>query len=187
MKTLLFCLFFLSGCLYAYPKHSHQLSHCINALYQLEDTRLLLESVEAQGTITIKAAQMGHYATNAAWYPDERTICVNFSHKRSYGSLIRSLVFELHNALNQKEFDHYDALASQKRISKEKYIESVEYLEYTNALKTAEIMQKGINQGIFPGDSGWCISSSFAEHYQIQKEAGHSKCIGDLYDVLAKK
>src|ERR1700722_6964443 len=157
MKKFLICLFFLGGTLCAYPHHSTELNSPLRTLYKLEETRQLLNQVENAGGVTIKAAKLGVSASNAIWLPDERTICINLSKKRSQASLICSLVFELQNALNQKQFDHLDLLAMQGRITKTKYIEAVEHLEYTNALKTVEILKRGVDQHVFPSDTHWPI------------------------------
>jgi hypothetical protein len=185
MKFLFICLMLIGSSLFAYPQHSADLAGPIKLLYQLEETKQLLDRVEACGMITIKSAHLGSNFSNAAWFPDERTICVNFSNKRSPGSVMRSLVFELHNALNQNYFDHLDQLAMQGRISKEKYIESVEQMEYTHAQKSRDILEKGVKKGLFPYDApDRYVAPSFAEHYRVQREAGHSKLIGNLYDSL---
>jgi hypothetical protein len=186
MKTLfLSCLLFLSGALFAYPSHSPELASPVKKLYQLEETRQLINQVEATGPLTIKAAPLGRGATTAAWYPDQRLICINVSEKRSEASLLRSLVFELHNALNQKQFDYYDQLAMQHKISKSQYVESVERLEYQSALQTDKLLKIGAKKGVFPKGSHWPVAPTFAEQFQIQQEAGHSQFIGELYESLA--
>jgi hypothetical protein len=184
MKFFIISFFLLSGSLFAYPSHSPQLASPIKTLYQFEETKQLIGRVEAEGVITIQAASLGIHASNAAWFPDERTIRINFSKKRSQGSLICSLVFEIHNALSQCQFDHFDRLATQGKISKEKYIEAVEYLEYTNALKTAQVLKNGVNKGIFPSDAYYSVAPTFTEHFMIQKQAGHSQFIGDIWQSL---
>jgi hypothetical protein len=186
MNFFIITLFILSGSLFAYPSHSPQLASPIRVLYQFEETRQLIGQAEAEGALYIQVANLGLHASNAAWFPDERMIRINFSKKRSQGSLICSLVFEIHNALSQKQFDYFDRLAMQGKISKEKYIETIEYLEYTNALKTAKVLKNGINKGIFPPDAYYSVAPSFTEHFMIQKQAGHSQFIGDLWQSLNK-
>lgn len=186
MKCFLIALLFLGGTLWADPHYSPQLAPSVKMLYELEQTRHLLDQVEIQGGIAIKAVNLGHNASNAAWMPDERTILINFSRKRSQGSLLCSLIFELHNAVTQKQFDYFDRLAVQGQISKRKYIEEVERLEYTNALKTVQVLKLGVGSQVFPKDTFWPIPSTFEEHYQIQIESGHSQLIGNLYDDLAR-
>jgi hypothetical protein len=185
MKKLLICLCFLTGTLWAYPNHSPELAAPLRTLYQLEETQRLLNQVEKEGSIKIKAVKLGSQAQNACWFPDERTICVNISKRRSFASLICSLVFELHNALNQKKFDQFDLLAMQGKITKAKYIESVEHQEYLNALQTMQILKKGVERQIFPPDiSSWAVAPTFQEHYRVQRESGHSQSIGMIFDSL---
>jgi hypothetical protein len=184
MNKLFITLCLMSSALFAYPNHSPELASPLKVLYKLEEAKSLLEAVEAEGSFTMKTARLGMHASNAAWYPDMRTICVNVSNKRSQGSMIRSLIFELHNALNQKKFDQMDRLATQGKISKQNYILEIEQLEYENALQTVKVLNAGIKKGIFPKDAFWPIASSFQEHMQIQLEAGHAQNVGALYDQL---
>jgi hypothetical protein len=187
MKMIL--LFWIMLCsmlpLGAYPTHPPQLTKPIKRLYQLEETKQLLANVEKEGPITIRSSFFGFEASNAAWMASQRTIFLNFSKPRSEGTLIASIVFELHNALLHKQFDYFDSLAMTGQISREHYIEAIERIEYTNAQKAAHILHKGICRGVFPADASWNLAPTFAEHYQIQIQAGHSGMIGTVYDSLA--
>lgn len=188
MKKL--ALFFLLMCssfpLAAYPNHPRELSRPVQTLYRLGETKQLLMMAEKEGAINIRTALFGFEASNAAWMASERTIYLNFSKPRSQGSLIASIVFELHNALSSNEFAYYDRLAMNRQISRQKYIEAVERLEYANAHKTAYILYKGIRKGVFPDDAFWCIAPTFEEHYTVQIEAGHSGLIGCIYDDIIR-
>ena len=188
MKKIFVCLLLLAGTLplAAYPTHSRQLTQPVQALYRLEETKQLLAMAEKEGPIKIYTASFGFEASNAAWMAYERTVYLNFSKPRSQGSLISSIVFELHNALCSRQFAHYDHLASKGQISRNQYIEAIERIEYMNAHKTAEILYKGVRRGIFPSDAFWCIAPTFEEHYQVQIEAGHSALIGYIYDDIIR-
>ena len=170
----------------AYPTHPRELSRPVQTLYRLEETKQLLSLAEKDGAIHLRTASFGFEASNAAWMASERTIYLNFSKPRSPGSLIASIVFELHNALSSREFTYYDHLAKNRQLSRQKYIEAVERLEYANAHKTAHILYKGVRKGIFPADAFWCIAPTFEEHYQVQIEAGHSGQIGCIYDDIMR-
>ncbi len=188
MKRLAACFLLLCGSLplAAYPTHPRELSRPVQTLYRLEETRQLLAMAEKEGAINIRTATFGFEASNAAWMASERTIYLNFSKPRSPGSLIASIVFELHNALSSREFAYYDRLAMKGQLTRQKYIEAVERLEYANAHKTAHILYKGVRKGIFPSDAFWCIAPTFEEHYQVQIEAGHSGLIGCIYDDIIR-
>lgn len=174
----------LSGTLFAQPNHPQQLSAPLNLLYRLEETNQLLRKVEAEGNITIKTSNFGKNPSNASWVPNERTIYLNFAKQRTLGSLVCSITFELHNALSETQFDYYDQLAQEGRISKEDYIAGIEYIEYVNACNASWMLEKGIRRGIFPSDASWPIAPTFQQHFHIQKMAGHSALIGYMYDDL---
>ena len=184
--VLVFLLLCGSFSLEAYPTHPRELTRPVQTLYRLEKTKQLLTMAEKEGAINICTASFGFEASNAAWMASERTIYLNFSKPRSQGSLIASIVFELHNALSSREFAYYDRLAMNRQISRQKYIEAVERLEYANAHKTAYILYKGVRKGIFPADAFWCIAPTFEEHYTVQIEAGHSGLIGCIYDDIIR-
>lgn len=185
MKNIfILVLLSLGTSLFAYPSHPPQITEPLRRLYQLEETRKLLTQVESQGHITLKASHFGVNSSNAAWVCSERTIYLNFANERTLGNLICSIVFELHNALSDSQFDYYDQLAQERKISREEYIIAIESIEYVNACCTAQILEKGIRHGIFPCDSHWPIAPCFQQHFHIQKMAGHAALIGDMYDDL---
>jgi len=185
MKKFFLGLLLLGSTLCANPHHSPELSAPLKALYRMQETKQLIEAVEAQGTLTLKAAYLGPEATQAAWYPNERAIYINYSNQGTEGSVIRFLVFELNNALIEKQFGYMDYLATQGKISKEEYVRTVEQLEFQNAQRALALLKKGVEKGVFPADAAdWPVPSSFAEHYKMQLEAGHSQAIANLYDQL---
>ena len=187
MRKFLMTALLLSGPLMAHPYHSDELSTPLYYLHHLEESKQLIEQVEQEGAIAIKVAKLGANASNALWMPSERTIYLNVSHRRSYGNMMRSILFELHNALSERQFDYYDQMARERQISKEKYIEAIEYIEYSNVLKTVQVLNKGIRRGVFPPDAHWEIARSFDEHYQFQLEFGHTALIGHTYDSIMRE
>jgi hypothetical protein len=186
MKKQLFFLLLICASipLGAYPTHTPQLKAPIQNLYRLQETKQLLDEVEKQGPITIRNAAMGAQASNAAWVPSERAIYINFSKQRTPGSLITSIVFELHNALSVKQFDYYDHLARTRKISKAQYIEAIERIEYVNARSASHILAQGVRKGVFPQDAFWYIPNNFEQHFKIQLQSGHSAHIGQMYDSI---
>jgi hypothetical protein len=172
----------LSGPLMAYPSHPPQVTSPVQMLYRLKESQQLLNQVEAAGPITIEWATLG--TVNAMWVPEQRIIYLDMSKRRTPGNVTISILFELHNALNQSKFDYYDQMVRQGTISRKDYITAVEQIEYNNALQTMRILEKGVQRGIFPPDAHWPIAPTFQEHYRVQIESGHSQLIGYVYDNL---
>lgn len=128
--ALLFPYFFFSkgegGCLLC----------LIQRALSLPETQALFQQVQKEGKISIQEIPLGKLASNAQWDGYERAIYLNTSKTLTVGEKICSLVFELHNALNNNIFFYYNSLASQGLISKKEYVEMIEWIEYQNALKT---------------------------------------------------
>jgi len=183
MKKFLLLFIFLPSLVFAYPAVSPDLAEALKMLYNYPQAKSLLEKVEQEGPISIYSAPF-QSNSNAMWMPDERAIVVNSLRQRSRGQEVRLILFELHNAIASKEFDHLDQLASWNKITKNDYIWSVEYLEHQNALNTKILVENAIAAGIFPKDSRWHIPSSFQEHLHTQSQSGHSAAIGALYEEL---
>ncbi len=189
MKKLLLSLLLLTGCLplAAYPKHSPELTQLVQTLYRFEDTKQLLAQAEEEGPFTIRTAKMGQQAPEASWMVYPRLISINTSYYRSYGSMITSLVFELHNVLSTKQFDDYDQLALSGKINREQFIRGIEEIEYSNARKTSYLLWKGVQQGLFPRDAAMPIPHNFEDHFRLQLDSGHSSLIGSMYDDLMRE
>lgn len=185
-KFFLTALCFLGGSLFAFPQCSPELASPLNRVYQLPEGRALINQAESEGRLIIKAGKLGAQASNAAWFPDQRTIVVNFSNPRSEGSLICSLIFELNNALSQYRFDRADQLAREGKLNKQQYIREVEYIEFLSAQQTDQLLKKGVSSQLFPSDAYYSIAPNFEEHYRVQVEAGHSNFIAGVYDDLTR-
>ncbi len=186
MIALILSLGFLTQVGFAYPHHHPHFNAPLRKIYQLEEGKELMRRVEAQGPLTVTTAQHRPYIPSAAWCPDDRSICINVNKSRSPGDVITSIVFEMHNALSQADFDYYDQLAMQGGISKAKYVETIEYIEYLNVLKTKEVLKKGVSLGIFPEDAHFPVAPNFEEHFRFQQQVGHSDFIADLWESLNK-
>ncbi len=68
--------------------------------------------------------------------------------ERSEGSVLASLIFELHNALGFKPVDNFDEMAFYGKISKEEYVRSIEHLEYMNSINASKLAKIGIKRVI---------------------------------------
>lgn len=151
-------------------------------IQQLEEVNALIAKATKDGAISIERNRYYSNKFDGYWEGSSRTIYLS---KTNPSNQIVTLLFELHNAARDKDLEHIDTLAYQRKIKKKHYIEKIEYIEYENALATASLLKKGIKQGIFPSNSYWEISDNFSEHFAIQKSSGHSKWIGKVYDDLS--
>jgi hypothetical protein len=160
-----------------------QLQKCLNAILKIPEARTLIDSISKDGAIQIIAKnsklskQFGAY-----WDPDQRVICINLSTSHDEGMVIKSLLFELHNASVNSKIIHLNNLAHNKKINKNNYIESMEYLEYINSLNASKISEIGIKMGVLPPGSKLSTYSSFKEHFEAQKMSGHSSYFAENYD-----
>lgn len=170
----------------SYVDCAHELQKSLMAIQKLPEGRELIAAVQKEGVIRIRTS---HFTLaqqfGAFWDPDQRIIYVNPSPYHREGTIIGSLLFELHNALNNSKIDHLDSLAMQRKIDKESYIEAMEYMEYENSIKASRIAQRGIDLGIFPEGAGLPTYRDFEEHYHFQKIGGHSAWFARTYDELS--
>lgn len=182
---------------YADNKKSHleqvqcvpELQDCLSKIQQLPEARMLIAAIQKEGTIRI-IINADHYLTKkfgAFWDPVHRTITVNYSDNISEGSLIGSIVFEMHNALVNSKMLELDNLAVAGRIDRDTYVEEFERLEYKNSKDASKLVQRGIRRGIFPRSAHLPTYDSFEEHFYVQKEAGHSEFIGRNFDHLTPR
>ncbi|NGX60684.1 MAG: hypothetical protein K940chlam9_00151 [Chlamydiae bacterium] len=183
LKRFLSLFFLLTGSVYAYPTCSPEVSSAVQTLYKIPEARELIQKVEADGPVRVYVTPFPN-GSNAMWRADERAIILNGNKSRTYGEMLRSILFEFHNAAADKEFMKTDWMAKQGQISKNTYIEQIERIEHSNALSTCNIIEQAIAKRIFPMDARWSIPSDFHFHFQIQKESGHSQAIAVTYDCL---
>lgn len=179
---LLQCAFVFSANVQCEP----QLQKYVNAIQKLPEGRELIANVQKEGSIKIAATNYSlAQQFGAFWDPDLRIIYVNPNPNRPDGSIIGSILFELHNALGNSKINHLDDLAAKRKISREKYIESMEYLEYQNSIKASAIAEKGIKLGLFPQGAHLPTYKNFEEHFYYQKVGGHSAWFGRNYDEIS--
>jgi hypothetical protein len=157
----------------------------LQALYKLPEVRQLIAKIYEDGPISIDVRNTSlSNGFGAFWDQDNRIICVGITPNSTESDIISSILFELHNAAVSNEINHYDELATRRQISKDDYVESIEYLEYSNSLKASKIAAKGIEQGILPRGSRLHTYRNFDEHYYYQRTSGHSSWIANTYDQL---
>ena len=165
-----------------------RLQNCLSKVLKLSSARELIAEIQQQGPIQIRVVrhplsqQFGAY-----WDREGRVIGIQLSsQKLDEGKVIGSIIFELQNALANRDFDRLDALASSGRLGKEKYVEAMEHLEYQNSKKASALVQEGISQGLFPATAYLPTYSCFEEHFYYQKISGHSNAFRQAYDALGR-
>jgi hypothetical protein len=161
-----------------------ELQQSLAQIQKLPAARELIAKVQKEGPFRIQVNRSISGQFGAFWDPDQRVIHVTLSPDRVEGSLIGSILFELHNAIASSKLDYYDSLAAARKISKDKYVEAVERMEYQNSLSTAKLAEQGVAMGIFPKGARMPTYASFEEHFRIQKMGGHSQWIANNYDSL---
>ncbi|WP_068467994.1 hypothetical protein [Candidatus Protochlamydia phocaeensis] len=166
---------------------SPQLQSILNKILKVPEAKALIASIQKEGAIQIavKNTKLSNFF-GAYWDPDQRMICVAMSSKTTEGDLIGSILFELHNASVDSQFEYLAGLAIQRKIDKATYVRSMEYLEYQNSLNAAKIAEKGIQLGVLPSDSRLPTFTTFQEHFSVQQQSGHSDCFGRIYDNLCR-
>ncbi len=160
------------------------LYQAVAAVESLPEAAKLIDEVQKEGPISIEAQYFTDSDFEALWDSENRIIYINISRNETLGKEISSILFELHNAKTNKKLVGFFKQAQTGLIDKDSYVESVERLEYHNALSTSQLIEKGITRSLFPEDTRWDIFSSFEDHYKIQQIYGHSQWIADRFDSL---
>lgn len=161
------------------------LQQCLTLIQKLPAAREMLTTIQKEGAIRILSRQ-AHLAQQfgAFWDPDQRTIVISASNEASKGKVIRSIIFECHNALKTKQMNTLARQAMAGKISKADYVRGIEWLEYQNSLSASKLVNEGIEKGLFPESAYLPVYDSFEEHYAVQQQYGHSQWIGNTYDHL---
>lgn len=164
---------------------SPELQHDLALIQKLPEAKSLIASIQQEGPIKI-IAKNTHLSNTfgAYWDPDQREICIAIGPGITTGSIIGSILFELHNAYVNSKIDYFDQLAMRGEIDQAHYVQEMEYLEYLNSLNAASLAQKGIDKGIFPQDAYLHTYRNFQEHFNAQKMSGHSSCFEHNYQLL---
>lgn len=160
-----------------------QLQQSLQSILKIPEAKALVEEIAKEGPIRIMA---GNHAISqqfgAFWDPDRRIICIHSPSNISQHEVIKSLLFELHNASSNSKIHHINQLARQGKIDKACYIKSMEYLEYINSKKAAKMALEGIKMGAIPRGCVLPTYPTFQEHYAAQQQSGHSACFARNYD-----
>lgn len=151
-------------------------------LKQIPEVNELLEKILERGRLKIQFNKSLSKKFDGYWSPVDRTIYITKS--RSAARMMTTILFEMHNAVDDAELEELDYLAMHRKLTKKKYIEAVERWEYKHARATASIINKGIHLGLLSRECYWPVSDTFEEHLAIQKSCGHSAHIGKMYDSI---
>ncbi len=164
-----------------------QLQPTVIKILKIAEARDLIAKIQQEGPFQIVvnnhvlSRQFGAY-----WDMEKRTVCINLPFHETEGRVIGFILFELHNAVVTSQLDALDDRVSNGKISKEDYVEAVEFIEFQNSQKTAQLAQKGIDLGFFPKDARLPTYNTFEEHFRIQKIGGHSAWIERTYNELSR-
>jgi hypothetical protein len=164
---------------------SPEVKEAVSQMVQLPEARVLLQEVEREGPIQVNHLWDGEF--NAYWDTSKRTIVVNLrKQSRSKGSLLQSIIFELHNAKADRRLNQIMELAKQGKLDRETYVKRIECTEYQNVLAAAALLDVGIKKGVYPPDCALGFFASLEEHLQWQKKMGHSAYLSQGYDELMR-
>jgi hypothetical protein len=163
----------------SYPPQANQ---ALNALNKLPEFRELLVKVQQEGPVFLRMEPRSNF--EGLWDGSSRTIVVNTRFNPALGSIICTILFELHNAATTRYYDHLIDLAGRGLLTKDQYVEKVEHAEYDNAKNTQDLLKKGVEMGIFPESAHWPVMPNFEDHYKVQQVSGHSLFIAENYDMM---
>lgn len=166
----------------SYPK---QIESVMQKLLQQPEFQELVATVRQKGQVEIVMSSAGDHHFEAFWDPGSRQVVLNMRKSRTLPSLVTSIVFELHNAKSEGEFDYWSHQACKRKISRARFVEEFERIEHRNALNTCSMLRAFVEREVFsPEVLFWQIDPSFSRHFAIQKQAGHSEFIGRQYDRM---
>lgn len=162
-----------------------KLKPILEKVQALPEANEVIDQVLSQGPFSIEINKQHPDYFEGYWDSYQRTIYLTKSKKVSECSLITTLLMELQNALRNDDIKQMHRLAQRRAIDKSQFIEQFEYIEYENACAANELLNAGVEKGIFPSGCSWNIADNFSDHFAVQREMGHSDWIGQIYDDLA--
>lgn len=168
-----------------FSSYTPSVQKAVVLLEQMPEVRALIAQVQREGPIRIEMWSMENLSFEALWNSEERKIIVNSKGGKSLGKVICSILFELHNATTDRTLSAIFKQAMQGKIDKDSYVAKIEKMEHENAVKTCQLIEKGIQRGLFPQDTRWNIYEDFESHYMIQQLYGHSQWLADNFDLLS--
>jgi len=152
------------------------------ALRSMPECRPIIEQVSRQGGFSLVSKSYTPF--EAQWNSDTRAVEIDLNKHRNFGHIITSVLFELHNALTDRELQRLYELARNKTISKDMYVRMIEEIEWKNWQATCKLLELGRERGIFPKEAFLPAFSSFSEYLRLQNEAGHSQYHSESYDLF---
>jgi hypothetical protein len=157
----------------------------IDKVEKIPEAKNLIQSIFKEGEVRVivKNTSLSNQF-GAFWDPDLRIICIGISPESTEGSIIGSILFELQNAASNRKFQQIEKMALDRKINRQSYVRSMEYMEYLNSHLAAKIAQKGVHMGILPHDARLPTYDTFEEHFREQIRSGHSAFFGKNFDQL---
>lgn len=177
-------------CLLSVNLHGGQaeVQQAIRKVQQLPEAHELMQKIQEEGPMAFSTSDHPIVEKfGAVWDTDRRLILLPAHSESTEGELIGSILFEMHNASSSSQFAHLEKLVKSRQITREQYIEAMEYLEFVNSKKCALLAQKGIEKGVFPSSARLPTYRDFQEHFHYQKVSGHSKAVGQIYDQILRE
>ncbi|MGE3953824.1 MAG: hypothetical protein AB7F31_01315 [Parachlamydiales bacterium] len=163
-----------------YPK---EMEGAVEAISALPEAKALLDTVYREGRVEL-ISEHGYGNFSAFWVGGRRAVCVPDVKRKEQGELIRSILFELHNAKANGKLATLDRQVRGGKISRAAFVEGVERIEFQNVQEACALLRRGVARGIFPKTALWEMPTQFDEYYLIQQRAGHSAWIGHRYDQM---
>jgi len=161
-----------------------ELKPILEKVQALPEANEVIDQVLSQGPLSIEVNRIHPDTFEGYWDSYQRTIYLNTSQEITECSLITTLLMELHNALRNDDIKRMHTLAQKRAIDKEQFIEQFEFIEYQNACAAKELLNAGVEKGIFPYGCSWNIADNFGDHFACQREMGHADWIGYIYDAF---
>jgi hypothetical protein len=187
MKSLIIVIFSIinTTCLFAsFVNVPSNLKRAAQKIETFSESRHLLKEIEKEGLIKLEFRPLGKGPFHACWIGEIRTILLNSSNSWTEGQIISSILFELHNAKQDKAYDRLNTLALKRQITKDQYVETIEHLEFDNSIMTKNLIDAGIKNGYYPKDANLLVYKNFEEHFYWQLKLGHSALMARQYDDL---
>lgn len=183
MKKVFLSIFLYSFYSLSAIDYSPELNEAMDCIYLLPEAVKLIDEVESLGgpIHVVYTHEMGA-PFEGMWQSHLRRISVNAWMKPSLGRQIQTILFELTNAEADAAHRELSRKSLERTISRQDYIQGVEWIEHQNALKTKKLIIEGIEQGIFPKDAFWHVPEDFNQHLAMQQASHHSEWLGKQWD-----
>ncbi len=180
--TLLSLFIFLSLGAITAPKELQKPMQIILAHRESAD---FIHSLEQEGGIRVLYSSFPKQKITALWEANSRTIYINKDRPYSESDIIRSIIFELHNAASSKQLEAIYDKAYRGQISKENFVRSIEFMEHKNALMAQQLIENGIRAGKFSKGCTLHCFANFDDYYALQQLFEHSHWIAARYDEVS--